>query len=69
MQIATGEEVNHMKDKQVMSRFNKYLIRAFNQNQDPFMKKKYQAYLQKKGESMKNENFFSRMQKDKTSRN
>jgi hypothetical protein len=46
----TGQEVSHMKDKQVMQRFNQYLNRAFFANQDPFIKKKHELYMKKKGE-------------------
>ena len=54
-----------MKDKQVMQRFNQYLNRAFFANQDPFIKQKHELYIIKKGESTKQEKFFSRMQVDK----
>ena len=57
-----------MKSSKVMDRFTKYLNRSFFQTQkDPFIRKKYLAYLKKTGDP-DHKSFFQRMKEDNVQR-
>lgn len=58
---------NLMKDKFLLQRYSKYLNKCMFIAQDDFIKKKFQAYVNKTNPKQ-GENFFQRMQKDQQRR-
>ncbi len=57
-----------MKDVNLVERYSKYLSKCLLQTTDPFLRRKYNQFLNKKVITEKKENFYDRMEKDRKRR-
>jgi hypothetical protein len=57
-----------MKDKHLIDRYSQYLNKCMFLTSDPFLRKKYNQYINKKNVGEKKESFYDRMEKDRKRR-
>ena len=57
-----------MKDKNLIDRYSQYLNKCMFLTSDPFLRKKYNQYIDKKNVGEKKESFYDRMEKDRKRR-
>ena len=57
-----------MKDKHLVDRYSQYLNKCMFLTSDPFLRKKYNQYINKKNVGEKKETFYDRMEKDRIRR-